>query len=115
LICAGTHAYVCPEHFREWVVYGIFFMAASVIQAAWSILVLVRPSRHLLLAGAIGNTLVVVTFVISRTIGIPFGPEPFSPESFDALSSIVTACEVAVIAVAGQLLLRRERSFDLAA
>lgn len=115
LICAGTHAYVCPEHFHEWIVYGIFFMIASIVQAAWSILVLFRPSRQLILAGALGNAVVVITFAISRTVGIPFGPDAFKPEAFDALSATVTACETALVAIAAHMVLDRRKPARIAA
>lgn len=100
LTCCGIHAYVCPEHFREWVVYGVFFMCASALQAAWSILVLVRPTRRLLLLGAAGNAAVIVTYFVSRFVGIPFGPDAFQPETYDALSMVATTCEAAVVALA---------------
>ena len=115
LICAGTHAYVCPEHFHEWIVYGIFFMIASILQAAWSVLVLVRPTRRLILAGAVGNAAVVITFAISRTVGIPFGPDAFKPETFDALSATVTACETALIAIAAHMALDHRKPAPITA
>ena len=114
LACAGAHAYVCPEHFHEWIVYGIFFMIASALQAAWSILILVRPSRRLILAGATGNAVVVVTFLISRTVGVPFGPDAFRPETFDYLSTVVTVCETALIALATRMLYEGNRRISAA-
>jgi len=99
LACSGAHAFICPDHFHEWVIYGLFFMTASVVQAAWSILILFRPDAWLLLAGAAGNAAIVVTYLISRTLGIPFGPDAFHPESYDALSVAVTACETAIVAI----------------
>lgn len=100
LVCCAIHAYVCPEHFREWIVYGVFFMCASALQAAWSILVFLHPTRRLLLIGALGNGGVIVTYFVSRFVGIPFGPDAFQPETYDALSMVATACEAGVVALA---------------
>ena len=102
--CCGIHAYVCPEHFREWVVYGVFFMCVSAVQAAWAILVLVHPSRRLLLFGALGNAAVVTTYFMSRFVGIPFGPDAFKPETYDILSMVATSLEAGVVALAVYLI-----------
>jgi len=93
---ALIHAAVCPEHFREWVIFGIFFLVASALQAAWSVLVLIRPSERLLTVGAVGNAAVVILYVASRTSGIPLGPSAFRPEAVSTLGTLATFCEVAV-------------------
>ena len=104
LVCAVSHAFVGPEHFKEWVVYGVFFVGASTVQAAWSVAVLCRPSRRLLLAGTVGNAGVTVVYLISRTIGVPFGPDAFKPETVDPLSLVVTGCEVLIVLLGVHLL-----------
>lgn len=100
---SAIHAAVCPEHFREWVVYGIFFMCASAAQAAWSVLVMLRPSRGLLITGAVGNVVVVALFLISRTVGIPFGPAAFQPEELNWLGIVATGSEVLLAGMATYL------------
>lgn len=107
LVCAGSHAFVGPEHFKEWIVYGVFFVAASTAQAAWSVALLCRPGRRLLVAGTLGNAGVSVVYVISRTLGIPFGPDALKPETIDPLSLIVTGCEVVIVALGVYLLSHR--------
>jgi hypothetical protein len=104
------HALVGREHFREWVVYGLFFVCASALQAAWSILLLAHPSRSLLVLGAIGNAAVVSLFLISRTVGIPFGPDSFQPEALDGFGIAATGCEVAVLIGASWLLSASRRA-----
>lgn len=106
LACSVLHAWVCPEHFREWVVYGVFFLCASTLQAGWAILILVRSNVGLLFAGVAGNAAVVVTYLISRTVGIPFGPDAFHPENINALGIAATACELAAEALAAYLVIR---------
>jgi hypothetical protein len=102
---ALIHGLVCRQHFSEWVWYGIFFLCASTVQTIWSILILLRPSRRLLLLGALGNTMVIVTYLVSRTSGMPFGPEAFQPETFDTLSLIATTCEIGLVLLATRVLL----------
>lgn len=103
------HAMVCREHFREWVVYGVFFVIASALQAAWSVLILFRPSRTLLMIGLVGNAGIVVTFVVSRTFGMPFGPAAFQPEAVNGLGIAATLAELAVEYVATLLLISTRR------
>lgn len=103
LASSGVHGWVCPEHFHEWVLYGVFFMTASIVQAGWSAIVFLRPNRRLLLAGAAGNSAVIALYFVSRSIGIPFGPDAFHPETFDTLSMVATVCEAGVVVIAASL------------
>jgi hypothetical protein len=72
---------VIDMHLSEWWGFAGFFVASGVAQLAWAVGAMWRPTRALLWIGAIGNGLVVVTWVISRTTGMPFGPTPWKPET----------------------------------
>jgi hypothetical protein len=106
---ASIHAAICPEHLREWVPLGVAFMLASAAQAGWALLILLRPSRPALGWALLGNTAVVLVYVVSRTSGLPVGPEAFRPESLTALGIAATGCELAIVAVAAQILHRSRR------
>jgi len=104
---AGTvHAGLCPSHFREATLFGLFFALAATLQLAWAATVLVRPSRALLMAGAIGNLLTIGVWLISRTVGIPFGPEPWRPEAVGLGDVFTSAVELAVAIGVVRLLAR---------
>lgn len=92
IAAAVIHSYVIPEHLDEWWGYGAFFIAATVLQGLYGIVILLQPwlydkdgtrlansagyERPLYLLGIIGNTAVIGLYVVTRTIGIPlFGPE----------------------------------------
>ena len=60
--------------------------------------------RRLLLAGLVVNAVVVGMWVWSRTVGLPIGPKPGTPEQIGAADSILTGLE-AVIDVWTTLLL----------
>ena len=103
---AGTiHAAVTPDHFHENVVFGLFFLAVTVWQMAVVIAALHRPSRVLWTSTAVGTVAVLAIWAVSRTAGLPFGPEPWTPEPTGFLDLACAAYEVAV--VAGCLWLRR--------
>jgi hypothetical protein len=98
-IASGVHVLAAPEHFEEWVGYGLFFVAAAAAQGVYAVLLLyLGPRRWLLLAGIIGNALIVGLWLVTRTVGIPwFGPEAGTVEPIGLLDSISKIAEVALI------------------
>lgn len=93
----AVHGAVCPAHFREATVFGAFFLGAATLQAAWACLLLLRPGRSLLIVGAAGNAAVVALWTLSRTVGVPIGPNVWTPEAIAAADSLATTLELAVI------------------
>ncbi len=102
---AVVHAAVMPDHFKESVIYGLFFLCASVGQLAFGVLILARPSRRLVGAGILGSGLVVVLWLVSRTLGVPIGPNNGAAESFGLLDALASSYEAATV-VFGILALR---------
>lgn len=105
LLAALIHLWAAPEHFEVWWAYGAFFLTVASAQGIFSFLVLRWPeSVSISLAGIAGNLMVVALYVISRTWGMPFGPDliPFSPyvahiEDPELLGMVSTAAEVGII------------------
>lgn len=93
---AGVHAAAGPEHLREGVLVGGFFVVAALAQLAWAaVVMLAGPSRRLLHGAVVGNAAVVVIWLASRTVGLPGGlveVEPVGPWDLAA-----TCWEVAVV------------------
>jgi FtsP/CotA-like multicopper oxidase with cupredoxin domain len=78
---AAIHFAAAPEHFSEYLPYGIFFVLLGAAQVALAIALLIAPSRRLY-AGAIAGTLAVMTiWLLSRTTGLPIPPQPWRPEA----------------------------------
>jgi hypothetical protein len=71
---AAIHAYVAPEHLREWWLYGGFFIGVTAVQLGLAWLVLRRPTVTILLAGIWGTVGLIGIYVASRTTGLPLGP-----------------------------------------
>ena len=108
LLAALVHLAVTPEHFEEWWGYGSFFLAAALVQALYAPLLLWRPSRPLLLAGVLGNSAIVLLYLVTRTLGVPLlGPGAGEVEGVGALDACATASEVVLVGVLGVLLLWR--------
>lgn len=100
---AAIHAAVAGPHFEEWAPFGILFAAAALGQVVWGALVLVRPSRLLLAAGAAGNAAILGAWALSRTAGLPVGPEASTPEPIAALDAVASAFELGIVVVAAVL------------
>lgn len=103
---AAIHFAVVEEHFEEYLLFGVFFVAAGALQALWAFLILARPSKGVYFTGLVGNAGIVVLWVVSRTTGLPIGPEPGSPEAASILDLVATSYE-ALIAVGLLVLLTR--------
>jgi len=94
---ALVHAEVIRSHFQESTLYGWFFVLSAAAQLIWGLLVLRRPDRALLVSGAIGNGLIVVLWGVTRTTGLPIGPEPWQAEGVGAFDVLATVLELALV------------------
>ena len=101
---AAVHVYVVPEHFAESALYGSFFVGLAALQLGWAALVLVRPSRALLVGGVAGNASVVLLWLMTRLVAVPLGPGAGEREGFGRLDVFATSCELLVIVAAVMLL-----------
>jgi hypothetical protein len=95
---AVVHFAVIAQHFDEWWLSGLFFVAIATFQVAWAPLVLLRPSAPAYLAGAAVNAAAVVTWIVSRTSGVPVGPEAGEPEAVGFPDTLAIAFEVVLVA-----------------
>ena len=97
-VAALAHFVVVPEHFGEWWGYGVFFLVAAVAQAFYVAILLHRPRPPLLLLGVAGNLAIVVLYVVTHTVGIPFfGPHAGAVEEVEALGLSATVVEVTLV------------------
>lgn len=112
---AAIHFAVVWEHLEEFALFGVLFGAAAVLQLAWAALIILRPpSRRLLLAGAIGNAGLFAVWLLSRSAGLPIGPEPWTPEPVGVADVLATVLEVAIVCGVLALVGRGAGSFRLA-
>jgi hypothetical protein len=105
-----VHALVCPEHFKEAWSFGAFFLVAAAAQVAWAWRAWWRgATRSLLLAAAVGNAAVVVLWLVTRTVGLPIGPEPGVAEGVGGADVLATALELYLVVAAAWALTRQGR------
>ncbi len=103
------HAAVIADHFDYWVPFGLAFAIATGAQAAWVALVYRAPlDRRYLIAGALGNGVLVAVWGISRTVGLPVGPQPWTPEPvggadvFSTLDELMAVVLIVVVLAASR-------------
>ena len=94
---ALIHFAVIQQHLADYWVYGWFFVVVATGQLAWALLAILRPTRPLLLAGAVGNALVVVAWVVTRVYGALVGPEATSRAAVGFGDVASTLLEVAIV------------------
>ena len=96
------HVAAAVAHLDEYALYSVFFELLALAQFGWGIALYRAPSIALVRAGAVMSALVVVLWIVSRTVGLPIGPEPWHPEAvgpIDALASADEALIALVVAV----------------
>jgi uncharacterized membrane protein YgcG len=83
-----------------------FFVVVGAAQVAWGALALARAPRWWLALGAVGNLVVVATWVVSRTVGLPFGEYAHITLPVGFADGLATALEAIVVVGAAALLVR---------
>lgn len=112
----AIHGGVSPAHFAEWWGYGVFFLMAASAQVVYGLALLLgaiderrlgrerflRLRRGLYVAGIVGNLAILAMYVLTRTTGVPLGPERGVVEEvgpIDIASKILEAIVVAGLLV----------------
>ena len=106
LATAAIHFAVMGEHFREYAAFGVFFSLVAWFQALWALGIVVSPTRPLLTVGLVVNAAVVVIWIVSRTAGLPIGPEPGTAEPAAFLDVLSTMLEIGIVVATATLLVR---------
>jgi FtsP/CotA-like multicopper oxidase with cupredoxin domain len=91
---ALIHLAVAPEHLREWLPFGVFFLVIGSLQIILAVNLLVRPQRNVAATLAALNVGLLSLWYVSRTIGLPIGPNPGQPEQAgltDVICAIIEA------------------------
>src|SRR5688572_1250727 len=79
----AIHFAVIQSHYEEYWAFGVFFAGAAWLQILWAMWLVARPGRAVALVGIAINGGITGVWVISRTVGIPFGPEPGVAEAVE--------------------------------
>lgn len=113
LSAAVAHSLVTSEHQAEWWGYGAFFMAATLAQTSYAVVLFLQPwhasadlrekrgigtARPVYAAGIVGNLAIIGLYLVTRTIGVPFfGPEAGKVEEVTTISVVSKLLELGLI------------------
>ena len=92
------HAAVVNDHFAESTLSGLFFVVVAVFQAAWAVMFARRPLVRLATLGLVVNGVVVGVWLVTRTVGLPFGAHPGVAEPMAVVDLLATLFQVLIVA-----------------
>lgn len=91
------HLAAAYSHFGESALHGAFFIGTGLAQLAAAALLAYRSSTWILAATASGNALILAIWVMSRTTGIPLGPEAWIAEPVGIADAVASALELVLV------------------
>jgi hypothetical protein len=103
----GIHFAVIQEHLSEDIAAAVFFLALAWFQVIWAMVYLVRPNDLLRLIAIVVNAGTVGIWIVSRTSGLPIGPEPWTPEAVGLADLLSSSFEVVLVGLLAASLLPR--------
>jgi len=105
LTTAAIHFGFAPAHLSEDWAHGLFFLMTGWLAVIFGILVVVRPRRWLWAGGLLLNLGIFVTWAISRSSGLPFGPTALRQEAVGTPDLLCAILEGAIVVIAAAQLL----------
>jgi hypothetical protein len=102
------HLAAVSEHVPEWWVHGVFFLLLGVGQIGWAVQAMEGDPLPIPRLFAAVNAAVIGLWFVSRTTGLPVGPEPWRAEAVGTADLLCSALEAAVLVLL-VLTMRRPR------
>lgn len=97
VLAALIHYAVVPEHRGEWWLHAVFFTVLGAFEIVWAAAAWTGRQRWILLLGVLANIAVLAVWTLSRTTGLPFGPDASEAEPVGALDVVCVLAEVVTI------------------
>jgi hypothetical protein len=94
---AAIHLSAAAPHWEATHLFGGAFVVIAIAQIIWALAVSVRPTRRVLISGAVVNAAIVAIWVMSRTTGLPLGPEAGIAEGIGWTDAIATIEELLIV------------------
>jgi len=99
LTAGAIHFGYAPHHLTEDWAHGWFFMVIAAYQCLFAVLIVARPRRWLWVSAIVVNIGIIATWLVSRTVGLPFGPEALRSETFSAPDIVSSVIEAVIIII----------------
>lgn len=90
-----VHLRFAPEHLMESTALGLGFYAMGIVQVAVALALVARRTSALVAGGAVAvNLAIAAVWLVSRTTGLPVGPEQWHAEAAAVPDVVCTVAEV---------------------
>jgi hypothetical protein len=94
---AAIHLAVIQPHLDEGILFALFFLVTGWFQMLWPLAYFLRRSTSVAAVGLLVNLGIVGVWVVSRTVGVPFGPTPWVPEAIGFADLLATTLELGIV------------------
>lgn len=112
LAAGAIHLAQIPVHLEEGWMFVAFFMVVGIVQLAAALLLLVPRPVGWFWFGIGGSGLIIGLWIVSRTLGLPFGVGPGRPEELGTADAAATLAEAVTIIALGLWLRFRSHPGD---
>jgi len=112
---AAIHFAVAPMHFMEASEFGLSMVVAGAAQFTAAILLILWPSRSLVVVTMLGNAVIIGIFAAAYSVGLPFGPDPGKREALDSTVVLSKLIELVLLLVLSLLLSEDEATREVQA
>ncbi|MEO6349359.1 MAG: hypothetical protein ABIP53_01785 [Candidatus Limnocylindrales bacterium] len=96
---AAIHFAVVEQHLADDLALGLFFIGLGLFQAIWSLMYVLRHNRPVAWVAIAVNAAVIGIWLVSRTVGLPFGPDAWQREAVGGLDLVSTVFELLLVGV----------------
>ena len=101
---AAIHVVAAYSHAGEAPIHTLAFMIVAAAQLAWGVAAYRGAGPAVLASGVVLSLAVVAAWIASRTVGLPLGPETWTPEPVGIHGMLATADEIVLaVIVAGRV------------
>lgn len=100
LTVGAVHFGYAPHHLADDWAHGWFFLLLGAFQIAFAVLVVARPRRWLWWSAVVVNLGTIATWTVSRTVGLPFGPQALRKEAASAPDILCVVVQGLIVALA---------------
>jgi Domain of unknown function (DUF202) len=100
------HFAVSGEHYDLSWTHGTFFVVAAWLQLMWAMAIVLRPTRQVLIIGALLNAAILGVWAVSRIWGVPIGPDAWTPEDVALADALSSVCEAGIVGLSLAVLVR---------
>ena len=94
---AAIHLAVIVPHLDEGIGFSAFFLVVGWFQMLWPLIHVLRRTSAIALTALVVNLMVAGIWLVTRTVGMPFGPTPWVPLPIGLVDVVATGLELGIV------------------